>query len=93
MARRASGLVDGSANIVANHCYTILGWDYLNGTEYVVLRNPWGYHEGTIDNVTGTPWQAFDTSFWRTVALNTAGVFAIKADTFRQYFAGFGVVK
>jgi hypothetical protein len=88
-----AGLDYGSANIVANHCYTILGWDYLNGAEYIVLRNPWGFHEATIDNITSQPWQAFDTSFWRTVALNTGGVFAIKADTFKKYFAGFGVVK
>jgi hypothetical protein len=25
--------------------------------------------------------------------VNTAGVFAIKADTFKRYWAGFGVVK
>jgi hypothetical protein len=76
-----AGLDYASANVVANHCYTILGWDYLNNTKYVVLRNPWGFHEATIDNITGTPWQAFDTSFWRNVTLNTGGVFAMKADT------------
>jgi hypothetical protein len=88
-----AGLDYDAANIVANHCYTILGWDYVNATKYVVLRNPWGFHEDTLDNLTSTPWMAFDTSFWRPIALNTAGVFAIKADTFQRYFAGFGVVK
>jgi Calpain family cysteine protease len=82
-----------TANIVGNHCYTILGWDYASGTEYVVLRNPWGWKEATLDVLTTATWSAYDGSFWRGVALNTGGVFAIKATTFKQYFAGFGVVK
>jgi hypothetical protein len=88
-----AGLDYAAAGVVANHCYTILGWQYVSGTEYVVLRNPWGYHEATLDVLATGPWQAYDKSFWRSVPLNTGGVFAIKADTFKQYWAGFGVVK
>lgn len=87
-----AGLDYAAAHVVANHCYTILGWAFVANTEYVVLRNPWGYHEATLDVLPGT-WQAFDTSFWRPVALNSGGVFAIKASTFKQYWAGFGVAK
>jgi len=87
-----AGLDYGAANVVLNHCYTILGWSYAAGVEYVVLRNPWGYHEATLDVLSAT-WQPYDSSFWRPVSLNTAGVFAIKADTFKRYWAGFGVVK
>lgn len=88
-----AGLDYAAAGVVANHCYTILGWHYVAGTEYIVLRNPWGFHEAKLDVLATGPWQAFDASFWRPVALNTAGVFAIKADAFKQYWAGFGVVK
>jgi len=28
--------------IVAQHCYSILGVQIVNGTNYIVLRNPWG---------------------------------------------------
>src|SRR5678815_1252927 len=88
-----AGLDYTSAGVVANHCYTILGWHYVSGTEYVVLRNPWGYHEAKLDVLHTGSWKAYDNSFWRPVALNTAGVFAVKADTFKRYWAGFGVVK
>jgi len=87
-----AGLDYGAANVVANHCYTILGWAYASGIEYLVVRNPWGYHEATLDVLSGS-WQAYDSSFWRPVSLNSAGVFAIKASTFQKYWAGFGVVK
>src|SRR5678815_1745520 len=80
------GLDYAAAGVVANHCYTILGWHYVSGTEYIVLRNPWGYHEATLDVLGTGPWQAYDKSFWRPVALNTGGVFAIKADTFKRYW-------
>lgn len=80
-----------SATIVANHAYSILGWDYHNGQEYIVLRNPWGYHEATLNVESGT-WFAYDGSFWYPVPLSSHGVFGLRADTFQQYFAGFGVV-
>jgi calpain family cysteine protease len=82
----------GAANLVANHAYSILGWDYQNGNEYIVLRNPWGYYEGT-QNVEGAgTWQAWDISYWRQTPLSSAGVFGLRADTFKQYYEGFGSV-
>jgi Calpain family cysteine protease len=87
----SAGLDYGSAHIVLNHAYSILGWDYQNGTEYIVLRNPWGTYEATIDVLSGT-WSAWDLTFWRDTPLSSAGVFAITAETFKQYYQGFGVV-
>lgn len=86
-----AGLDYGSAHIVLNHAYSILGWDYQNGTEYIVLRNPWGWYEATLNVLAGT-WTAYDVTFWRSTPLSSAGVFAISAETFKQYYQGFGVV-
>jgi hypothetical protein len=71
---------DGSG-IVANHAYSILGTQTAGGQNYVVLRNPWGWHEGTLNTLNGT---------WQGLALPVDGVFALRADTFGQYYAGFG---
>lgn len=88
-----------TAHLVANHAYSILGWQFVNNQKYVVLRNPWGTYEATL-NVDGTTWVAFDAPYyggpgwWRPIAMPTVdGVFAIRADTFKSYFAGFGLVK
>jgi hypothetical protein len=79
-----------SAKVVANHAYSVLGWDYSSGEEYVVLRNPWGTHHATLDTRGGT-WSAHQVSHWAPVPLNANGVFSMKVSTFRQYFAGIGV--
>ena len=128
------------ANIVANHCYSVLGWVRgsslldiadvelkltdvmlanrmivrgspgvvanldvrrrindaalwpLLNRDYIVLRNPWGYHEATRGNLAGTI-QIKDVSFWRSINLGEVdGVFAIDFATFKKYFAGIGVV-
>ncbi len=97
-----------SANLVANHAYSILGWAYINSQMYLVLRNPWGSTEATLNVANGT-WVAWDApysgaagsyptsygrGFWRSIPLaNNDGVFALRADTFKTYFAGFGVCK
>ena len=85
----------GTSGLVAWHCYAILGWQYVNGAEYIVLRNPWGYHEGTL-NVDIGPWTSFDQfdggDVVGTLALPEHGVFALEANTFQQYFAGYGWV-
>jgi hypothetical protein len=86
-----AGLDYGSAQVVLNHAYSILGWDYRNGTEYIVLRNPWGTYEAMLNVLAGS-WSAYDVSFWRATTLSSAGVFAMSAPTFKQYFQGFGVV-
>jgi hypothetical protein len=81
-----------SARVVANHAYSVLGWDYFNNEKYIVLRNPWGTHHATLDTRTGT-WYAHQMSYWARVPLNTNGVFSMKVATFKKYFAGTGVTK
>ncbi len=75
--------------IVAYHAYTILGWAFVNNIKYVVLRNPWGHNGPVINSLAGN-WSAYDVSFWRSLPLNTGGVFAIPADTFKKYYWQFG---
>jgi hypothetical protein len=80
------------ANLVAAHCYSILGWAYENGQKYIVLRNPWGSTEASINTYGGTEW-FYDVSWWRPIAFaNPDGVFALRADTFKMYYAGLGYV-
>jgi hypothetical protein len=61
-----------------------------------VLRNPWGTFESTL-NVAGGTWIAWDQPYyggkgwWRPIPMsNNDGVFALRSDTFKAYFAGFG---
>jgi hypothetical protein len=79
-----------SARVVARHAYSVLGWDYVNGEKYIVLRNPWGTHHATLDTRAGI-WQAYQESYWANIPLNTNGVFSMKIKTFKKYFAGLGV--
>lgn len=88
-----------TAHIVANHAYSILGWQYADSKEYIVLRNPWGTWESVL-NVAGATWTAWDQPYyggpgwWRPIPLATNdGIFALRSDTFKDYFAGFGWVK
>lgn len=88
-----------NAHLVANHAYTILGWQYINNQEYIVLRNPWGSYEATL-NVNGGIWTAWDQPYyggkgwWRQIQMSSNdGIFALRSDTFKDYFAGFGWVK
>lgn len=75
--------------IYAYHAYTILGWAFVNNIKYVVLRNPWG-NNGPVINALRGNWAAYDVSFWRSVPLNSGGVFAIPVDTFKKYYWQFG---
>lgn len=79
------------ANLVANHAYSILGIWETNNRQYVVLRNPWGWHEGTLNVHAGT-WGTGES--WGTAdqVLPGNGVFALELHTFRDYFMGFGGV-
>jgi hypothetical protein len=93
-----NGVNYNNANLVANHAYSIHGWDYRDGKKYIVLRNPWGQKEATV-GVAGGYWTAYDRAghygpgFWRKVNLPTNdGLFAIEAATFKKYFRGFGLV-
>jgi hypothetical protein len=56
------------ANLVAAHCYSVLGWAYENGQKYIVLRNPWGSTEATKNILGGTAW-FYDMSWRRPIAL------------------------
>jgi len=89
----------GDANLVANHAYSILGWDYRHATKYVILRNPWGRTEAKTDILTGN-WSAWDAPYyggpgwWRTIYLGANdGIFGLRVETFKKFFAGFGVAK
>lgn len=87
------GVDYADANVVASHCYTVLGWDYHCGRKYVVLRNPWGQTEATASTLNATVWM-HDISWWRPIELaNPDGTFAMEASAFQRYFAGTGVVK
>ncbi|HEY5197803.1 MAG TPA: C2 family cysteine protease [Solirubrobacteraceae bacterium] len=72
---------DGTSGIVANHAYSILGTETSGGHNYVVLRNPWGNTEATLNVLPGT---------WQGLTLPGDGVFALRMDTFAQYYAAFG---
>lgn len=86
-------VVYADANVVGSHCYTILGWDYRDGRKYIILRNPWGNTEATVQNLTGTSW-LWDVSWWRPITLAVVdGTFAVEASAFKQYWAGLGVAK
>jgi Calpain family cysteine protease len=84
-----------TSGIVAWHCYAILGWQFVNNTKYIVVRNPWGYQEGTL-NVDVGPWTSFDQfdggDVVGTMSLPNHGVFALAAETFQQYFGWYGWV-
>jgi len=81
-----------SANIVANHAYAVLGWDYDQGTKYIALYNPWGRTEASTGRMNGV-WTPYDESFWRRVNMpDNDGTFAVDAPTFKRYFAGLGFV-
>jgi hypothetical protein len=76
-----AGLSYDGSGIVGNHAYSILGTETSGSKEYVILRNPWGFHEGTIDTLPGS---------WQGLTLPGDGVFALALDDFATYYAGFG---
>ncbi len=89
-----------SAHLVANHSYSILGWASANNQNYIVLRNPWGTYEATL-NTANITWVAWNEPYyndpngtWLSIPMATNdGIFALRADIFQKYFAGFGWVK
>jgi hypothetical protein len=86
-------IVYSDANIVASHCYTVLGWDYRNNKKYIILRNPWGNTEATVATLDSTVF-LYDISWWRPIDLTVIdGTFAMEASAFQTYFAGMGVAK
>lgn len=94
-----AGISYNNAHIVANHAYSVLGWYFISNQKYIVLRNPWGGYEGTLNIFNGN-WPAWDAPYyggpgwWRTANMSALdGIFCMRADTFKSHFAGFGVVK
>jgi len=82
------------SNIVGNHAYTILGWAFQNNKRYIVLRNPWGVTEPAGINTYQGLLSFFDNTFWRPISMiGNDGVFALEADSFKNYFACMGVAK
>jgi len=81
-------VVYSDANIVASHCYTVLGWAYRNGQKYIILRNPWGNTEATVGTLNETVW-LYDISWWRPISLTTIdGTFAIEASALKPTLRG-----
>lgn len=81
-------------NVVASHCYTVLGWAFNRGKKYIVLRNPWGRTEPAGFNTYQGLISFFDGSFWRPInTIGNDGVFALEANSFKSLFAGLGVAK
>ncbi len=79
-----------SAQVVASHCYTVLGWAYRDCKRWIVLRNPWGYFEATASVLDATI-SMYDVSWWRPITLKDSdGVFAMEISAFKKYYAGFG---
>lgn len=86
-------VIYSDANLVANHVYTVLGWDYRNGKKYVILRNPWGFKEATLGALTGSV-SFYDISWWRSISLaDSDGVFGLEMSVFKSYFSSLGGAK
>ena len=79
----------GGANIVANHAYSILGTWETNNRQYVILRNPWGWYEATLNTHAGT-WSTPESWGNANQVLPGSGIFALEIHTFREYYMGFG---
>jgi len=79
----------GDAHIVANHASSILGTWETNNRQYVILRNPWGWYEATLNTHAGT-WTTPESWGNANLTLPGNGVFALEIHTFREYFMGFG---
>ena len=60
--------------------------------DYLIVRNPWGYFEGSGPSTTTGNYQARDVDWLRTIPLGSDGVFAIEVNAFHRYFAGMGFV-
>jgi len=93
-ATAPAGLNYSTSNIVGNHCYTVLGWYFATGKQYIVLRNPWGFTEpagpdtlqGVVTFLQGGVWVPISM-------IANDGVFAITDVSFKAYFQGIGVAK
>lgn len=80
------------AGIVNSHAYSLLGYEKYNNEYYIILRNPWGRHHGTLDTREGA-WDAYNNSAFIKVQLNQNGIFSMKFSTYKKYFRYTGVAK
>jgi hypothetical protein len=94
LARAFEGLLARSADSIRSGLLaenSFLLKPYVLTRDYVVLRNPWGFHEGTLGTRHGVITMR-DASFWRSIDLDADdGVFAVDFPTYQKYFAGTGV--
>jgi len=94
-----SGITYEDATIVANHSYSVLGVLTQGGSNYIVMRNPWGQKgagPGFGDpDPTKLPAGAMASGPWYKVpelSNPNDAVFALRVDIFKKYFKGFGWV-
>lgn len=85
-----SGCNYSKAGIVQSHAYSILGYEKYRNDYYVILRNPWGSHHGTLDTRAGA-WEVYNNSAYMKVQLNQDGIFSMKVGTYKKYFRYTGV--
>jgi hypothetical protein len=94
-----------NSSMVADHCYSILGIYENNGSQYIVLRNPYGLVDAdTAKYASGKgPWIYFEKRYQmgnftadaagKIVQLDFSpadGIFALDVKVFTRYFKGFG---
>lgn len=93
-ATAPAGLNYSTSNIVGNHCYTVLGWYYSVGKQYIVLRNPWGFTEPAGPDTLQGVVTFLQSGVWVPISMiANDGVFAITDMSFKAYFQGIGVAK
>ena len=94
-----------NSSMVADHCYSILGIYENNGSQYVVLRNPYGLVDADTSRYASGkgPWIYFEKRYQMGIFTADAagklvqldfspadGIFALDVKVFTQYFKGFG---
>ena len=89
-----------NSTIARRHTYSLLGLVTSNGTNYIVLRNPWGINycsltppiTGVIQNSSANPviYQPSANVYISLYAGRNDGIFAIKSEEFDHWFQGFG---
>lgn len=72
-------------NVVANHAYTVLGWERVGTARFVLLRNPYGLRDLTGGSVASAEAALFSDA-WAEVARADEGVFALSIDRFKSHF-------
>jgi Calpain family cysteine protease len=89
---RASGLEVATQRFSNSFLLDRLQIEGVVPVDYLIVRNPWGYFEGTGPSTASGAHQAIDVDWWRTIPLGTKGVFAMEVNSFHRYFAGIGYV-